>query len=147
LTKTIAATENAFPVIWNIDRASAEVPRGAHTPLGVAGGETKWRRKAPFKSAARYSVELPSRALALRKLDVNLDRGQLQIRSGKSVAARRTLDLTPESREILARRIAGESAWIFPAPRKLAQLSQLRALLGFFVMIFVFKSCVSIRGI
>ena len=60
----------------------------------------------------------PEEALALRKLDVNLDRGQLQIRSGKSTAARRTLDLTPESREILARRTAGESSWIFPAPRK-----------------------------
>ena len=57
----------------------------------------------------------------LFRLDVNLDRGQLQIRSGKSAAARRTLDLTPESREILARRTAGESSWIFPAPRKLGQ--------------------------
>jgi integrase len=63
----------------------------------------------------------PEEALALRKLDVNLDRGQLQIRSGKSAAARRTLDLTPESGEILARRTAGESSWIFPAPRKLGQ--------------------------
>jgi site-specific recombinase XerD len=63
----------------------------------------------------------PEEALDLRKLDVNLDRGQRQIRSGKSPAARRTLDLTPESREILARRTAGESSWIFPAPRKLGQ--------------------------
>jgi hypothetical protein len=29
----------------------------------------------------------------------------------------------------------------------LARLSQLRAFFGFFVMIFVFKSCVFIRGI
>jgi integrase len=63
----------------------------------------------------------PEEVLALRKLDVNLDRGQLQIPSGKSTAARRTLDLTPESREILARRTAGESSWIFPAPRKPGQ--------------------------
>jgi integrase len=63
----------------------------------------------------------PEEALALSKLDVNQDRGQLQIRSGKSAAARRTLDLTPESREILARRMAVESCWIFPAPRKPGQ--------------------------
>jgi hypothetical protein len=30
---------------------------------------------------------------------------------------------------------------------QLARLSQLRAFFGFFVMIFVFKSCVFIRGI
>ena len=60
----------------------------------------------------------PEEALSLSKFDVNLDRGQLQIRAGKSAAARRTLDLTPESREILARRAAGESSWIFPAPHK-----------------------------
>ncbi|MGD0950746.1 MAG: tyrosine-type recombinase/integrase [Terriglobales bacterium] len=47
-----------------------------------------------------------------------MERGQLQIRSGKSAAARRALDLTPESREILARRMTGDSAWIFPASRK-----------------------------
>jgi integrase len=60
----------------------------------------------------------PEEALALNKFAVNLERGQLQIRSGKSAAARRTLDLTPESREILARRMAGHSAWVFPAPHK-----------------------------
>jgi len=43
------------------------------------------------------------------------------VRSGKSAAARRTLDLTPESRKILARRLAGESTWIFPARRKVGQ--------------------------
>jgi len=63
----------------------------------------------------------PEEALALSKFDVNLDRAQLQIRAGKSVAARRILDLTPESREILGRRMAGQSAWIFPAPRKRGQ--------------------------
>lgn len=60
----------------------------------------------------------PDEVVALRKFDVNLARGQLQIQSGKSAAARRTLDLTPESCEILARRMAGQSSWIFPAPRK-----------------------------
>jgi integrase len=63
----------------------------------------------------------PEEALALSKLDENLAIGQLEIRSGKSAAARRTLDLTPESREILGRRMTGESSWIFPAPRKVGQ--------------------------
>lgn len=63
----------------------------------------------------------PEEVLGLSKFDVNLERGQLQIRSGKSAAARRTLDLTPESREILARRTAGESPWIFPALRRPGQ--------------------------
>ncbi len=60
----------------------------------------------------------PEEALSLSKFDINLERSQLQVRSGKSAAARRTLDLTPESREILARRTTGASPWIFPAPRK-----------------------------
>jgi integrase len=63
----------------------------------------------------------PEEVLALSKLDVNLERGELQIRSGKSPAARRTLDLTPESRGILAPRMAASSSWIFPAPRKPGQ--------------------------
>lgn len=63
----------------------------------------------------------PEEALGLSKLDVNLERGQLRIRSGKSVAARRTLDLTPENKEILASRMAGDSPWLFPSPRKPGQ--------------------------
>jgi integrase len=67
----------------------------------------------------------PEEALTLRSSDVDLESGQLQIRWGKSAAARRTLDLTPESREILARRMAAAApaapaaeSWIFPASRK-----------------------------
>jgi site-specific recombinase XerD len=59
----------------------------------------------------------PDEVVRLRKTDVDLDRGQLHITSGKSPAARRTLDLTTESRAILARRMAGESKWIFPSSR------------------------------
>jgi len=39
------------------------------------------------------------------------------IRNGKSLAARRTLDLTSESRQILAQRMTGGSAWVFPSKR------------------------------
>jgi len=60
----------------------------------------------------------PDEAIRLRKDDVDLDRGQLHVREGKSSAARRTLDLTSESRQILARRIAGDSPWIFPSKRR-----------------------------
>jgi len=63
----------------------------------------------------------PEEVVALRKLDVDLELGQLQIRAGKSKAARRTLDLTPESREILTRRMSADSSWLFPSPRKPGQ--------------------------
>jgi integrase len=52
---------------------------------------------------------------------VDLARGQLQITNGKSPAARRTLDLTSESRVILARRMTGGSNWIFPSARNPGQ--------------------------
>jgi integrase len=63
----------------------------------------------------------PDEVTCLRKADVDLDRGQLQITSGKSPAARRTLDLTTESRGILARRMARDSMWIFPSSRNPGQ--------------------------
>jgi integrase len=63
----------------------------------------------------------PDEVTSLRKPDVDLDRGQLQITGGKSPAARRTIDLTGESRVILARRMAGDSKWIFPSPRNPGQ--------------------------
>lgn len=91
-----------------------------------------WRKKA---EARRDLFDLgrlmlnqgarPEEIMTLRVSDVDLERGQLQIRWGKSSAARRTLDLTPESRTILARRMAAApeavpslSDWIFPASRK-----------------------------
>jgi site-specific recombinase XerD len=63
----------------------------------------------------------PDEVACLRKADVDLDRGQLHITSGKSPAARRTLDLTSESRVILARRMPGGSKWIFPSSRNPGQ--------------------------
>jgi integrase len=63
----------------------------------------------------------PEELTSLPKCDVNLERGQLQVRWGKSPAARRTLDLTSESRRILAARMPGESLWIFPSDRNPGQ--------------------------
>jgi integrase len=94
-----------------------------------------WRKKA---EARRDLFDLgrlmlnqgmrPEEAVTLSSSDVDLERGQLQIRWGKSTAARRVLDLTPESRQILARRMAAAApppampptgpSWIFPASRK-----------------------------
>jgi len=51
------------------------------------------------------------------KCHVDLDRGLFHIRQGKTPAARRTLNLTSESRLILARRMAGPSPWLFPSKR------------------------------
>ena len=63
----------------------------------------------------------PDEVTSLGKVDVNLDRGQLHITCGKSSAARRILDLTSESRHILARRMTGDSPWVFPSPRSPGQ--------------------------
>jgi integrase len=60
----------------------------------------------------------PEEVLSLRKQDIDLERGQLHISSGKSKAARRTLDLTAESRSILAGRWHNPSVWIFPSDRR-----------------------------
>lgn len=59
----------------------------------------------------------PEEVLSLRKQDVDLERRQLRIRSGKSKAAQRTLDLTSESLAIMARRWLHPSAWVFPSDR------------------------------
>jgi len=60
----------------------------------------------------------PDEAISLRKADVDLERGQIHIRHGKTPAARRTLNLTTESRHILGARSKGKSEWIFPSKRK-----------------------------
>lgn len=86
--------------------------------------------KIYFECAARKSADLydfarlmlnqgmrPEETASLRKLDVHLERNQLHVEHGKSRAARRALDLTAESRQILGRRLAGPSQWVFPSKR------------------------------
>ena len=63
----------------------------------------------------------PDEVACLRKEDVDLERGQVHIRKGKTSAARRALDLVNESRQILAKRMGGSSPWIFPSKRKPGQ--------------------------
>lgn len=59
----------------------------------------------------------PEEVIALAKADVDLARGELHVRHGKSTAAKRTLNMTSETRLILGRRMAGNSIWIFPSKR------------------------------
>lgn len=60
----------------------------------------------------------PEEVYNLGRADVDLDKGKLWVRKGKSSAAKRELQLLPESREILARRLAApESVWMFPSPK------------------------------
>ena len=56
----------------------------------------------------------PEEVTQLRKDDIDLERGQLHVRQGKTEAATRTLVLTAESKLILGRRMAGASQWVFP---------------------------------
>ncbi len=59
----------------------------------------------------------PEEVVSLAKADINLDAGTLKIRRGKTEAARRTLDITAETRRILGTRLEGDSMWVFPSRR------------------------------
>jgi integrase len=78
----------------------------------------KNRNLYDFGRLMRNQGMRPEEILSLRKVDVDLERGQLYVRFGKSKASKRTLDLTAESRSILARRCQGPSIWIFPSDRR-----------------------------
>jgi integrase len=76
-----------------------------------------------FARLMRNQGMRPEEVLSLSKTDVDLERGQVHVRHGKSKAARRTLDLTAESGAILAWSMAKDSRrkdslWIFPSPSK-----------------------------
>jgi integrase len=60
----------------------------------------------------------PEEILALRQLDIDLERNRLQIRGGKTRAARRSLELTKESAAIFLRRRSNGSPWVFPSDRR-----------------------------
>ncbi|MGC2614406.1 MAG: tyrosine-type recombinase/integrase [Terracidiphilus sp.] len=63
----------------------------------------------------------PEEVASLAKVDLDLERGELHVRQGKSVASRRTLDMTSETRLILGKRMAGKSDWLFPSKRRKGQ--------------------------
>jgi integrase len=60
----------------------------------------------------------PEEVTTLAKADIDLEQGKIRIRRGKTLAARRTLDVTSESRRILVARMKGDSPWIFPSSLK-----------------------------
>ena len=60
----------------------------------------------------------PEEVTVLAKADVGLESAQIHVRRGKSPAARRTLDMTSETRSILALRLQGDSQWLFPSWHK-----------------------------
>jgi integrase len=70
---------------------------------------------------SRRKIALGIVYLLLRFSDVDLGRGQINIRRGKTAAARRNLALTSESQAILANRISGTSPWVFPSRRRPGQ--------------------------
>jgi len=61
----------------------------------------------------------PEEVSAMRKADVDLHQGLIHIARGKTKAARRTLSMAQETREILQRRLfaPNESPWVFPSRR------------------------------
>ena len=59
----------------------------------------------------------PEEAISLRKEDIDLDKGTIFVSTGKTKAARRHLDMTTESLEILKVRMSRASPWIFPSSR------------------------------
>jgi integrase len=63
----------------------------------------------------------PAEALSLAKNDVDLDRGQIHSRYGKTRAAHRTLDLITDSRRVLAARVNPSSPWIFPSGQRVGK--------------------------
>jgi integrase len=91
---------------------------------------TQEEEREYFKRAARnrnlYDLTLiirnqgmrPEEVFSLRKEDIDLERRQVHVRWGKTSSARRTLDLTNESRSVLAARCQSASVWVFPSDRK-----------------------------
>ena len=59
----------------------------------------------------------PEELLSLHCSDADPGKRTLRIKRGETEAARRTLNLTSESRSNLARRIAPGREWVFPSPK------------------------------
>lgn len=68
----------------------------------------------------------PDELISLPQTDVDLERGLLHIRRGKTNAAKRSLKLTAESKAILARRLDG-GTWVFKGKQKGTHLTKLNS--------------------
>jgi site-specific recombinase XerD len=114
----------------------AEIPSGAESMrIHVIPGAEE---AAYFKAAQRFPnlhdlARLmlnqgcrPDELMCLPQADVDIAKGQLHIRAGKTAAAKRTLKLTAESKLILARRMDG-GTWIFKGKRAGKHLTKLNS--------------------
>lgn len=59
----------------------------------------------------------PGELMALQPRDIDLERALMRILGGKTHAARRSLRLVPESRQVFAQRLLGVDVWVFPSRR------------------------------
>jgi integrase len=59
----------------------------------------------------------PDEVSHLAKVDIDLPSRLIHVRNGKSSAAKRSVPMTSESKEILEQRVRANSNWIFPSPR------------------------------
>ena len=90
----------------------------------LEGADLKLHEHGPFPDLHDVATLIlrqglrPEEALKLRREDLDLSAGTLMVAAGKTKAARRKLGLTSEARLILGRRMAGESEWLFPSPRR-----------------------------
>lgn len=68
----------------------------------------------------------PDEVRRIQTQDVDLERGELRIVGGKTLAARRVLTLTAEAKSILGRRIAAaRGPWVFPGKNDMRPLVKL----------------------
>jgi integrase len=60
----------------------------------------------------------PEEAVELTKKDVDFETNKFFVSSGKTRAARRYLDMTSETKQIMECRMKGDSLWLFPSRKK-----------------------------
>jgi integrase len=92
--------------------------------LTVAEEEDYFRRAArlpDLHDVGRLMINQgmrPEEVTSLAKANINFEAGTIYVARGKTKAAKRHLNMTTESRQILERRMAGQSRWIFPSKKK-----------------------------
>jgi integrase len=60
----------------------------------------------------------PEEAIELTKKNVNIETNKIFVSCGKTRAAKRYLDMTSETKQIMESRTKGDSPWIFPSSKK-----------------------------
>ena len=92
-------------------------------PLTMHEEEQYFRRAAKYPDlydVGRLIINQgmrPDEVIRLAKVDIDLLRRLIHVRNGKSSAAKRSIPMTSESKEILEQRTQGHSNWIFPSQK------------------------------